>query len=69
MKCIYCKQELRDDPYQGREGKEIDCEVAGATMTIYVHGECMNYLVGDFIEQRIRMEKWSATPHCKDVSE
>lgn len=61
MKCIYCKQELRDDPYQGREGEEIDCEVGGATMTVYVHSDCMKYLVGEYIEQRIRSVNWVNT--------
>lgn len=67
MKCVYCKQEIRDDPYQGLLGDEIECEVGGTTMTVYVHDECMKHLVGDFIEQRIKAEKWSSVPHCKGV--
>lgn len=61
MKCAYCRQKIRIDPYQGAEGRSYDIRWGGSFATVHVHDSCLPRLVGDYMTYKHVLEPtWKA---------
>ena len=52
MKCAYCNENIKSDPYQGLEGESFVVEMYGVQAEVYLHRGCIAKAIGDYLTSR-----------------
>lgn len=52
MKCAYCGEEMRYDPYQGLEGVEHTVRINGVECEVEMHCACVDACIGEYLSNR-----------------
>ena len=57
MKCAYCGDEMRYDPYQGLEGVKHTVRINGVECEVEMHCDCVDACIGEHLSNRKIVEE------------